>query len=164
VEGTYRGPDGESIKVAPLSDEDRRTIVRWIDLGCPIDLHPRYDPRDVAADRSGFSADDHRPTLTLTHPAADEKGSLSRILVGMHDFDSGLNMETFEVTASFSIDGAAPGANLAPKFKALPGSRWELEVNDPPLVQDGVLTVSIADQAGNRSRIVRRLSTAPEPK
>jgi hypothetical protein len=25
-------------KVKPLSDEDRRTIARWIDMGCPIDL------------------------------------------------------------------------------------------------------------------------------
>ena len=36
------GPDGKKIKVAPLSDEDRLTLVRWIDLGCPIDLD--YDP------------------------------------------------------------------------------------------------------------------------
>ena len=42
VAGTYVGPDGKKIKVAPLSDEDRLTLVRWIDLGCPIDLD--YDP------------------------------------------------------------------------------------------------------------------------
>ena len=42
VAGTYVGPDGKKIKVAPLTDEDRRTLVRWIDLGCPIDLD--YDP------------------------------------------------------------------------------------------------------------------------
>src|SRR5206468_3019345 len=42
VAGTYVGPDGKRVKVAPLSDEDRRTLVRWIDLGCPIDLD--YDP------------------------------------------------------------------------------------------------------------------------
>ena len=40
--GTTR-PDGKKIKVAPLTDEDRRTLVRWIDLGCPIDLD--YDPK-----------------------------------------------------------------------------------------------------------------------
>src|SRR5262249_32879882 len=30
-------------KVKALSDEDRLTLVRWIDLGCPIDL--TYDPK-----------------------------------------------------------------------------------------------------------------------
>src|SRR5262249_40554168 len=34
----------KSGKVAPLTDEDRRTLVRWIDLGCPIDLD--FDPRN----------------------------------------------------------------------------------------------------------------------
>ena len=38
VAGNYAGPDGKKIKVAPLTDEDRLTLVRWIDLDCPVDL------------------------------------------------------------------------------------------------------------------------------
>ena len=44
IDRDYSGsimPPPEAVKkgkVQPLSDEDRRTIVRWIDLGCPIDL------------------------------------------------------------------------------------------------------------------------------
>jgi hypothetical protein len=159
VEGTYRGPDGEPIKVAPLSDEDRRTIVRWIDLGCPIDLHPQYDPKNITPENSGFSADDHRPTLALTYPAAGKNVSFFRVLIGMHDFDSGLNMESFEVTADFPLAGAEPGENLAAKFTPLEGNRWELKLDRPPMVSDGTITVSIADQAGNRSKVVRRFST-----
>lgn len=40
-------PPAEAVasgKVQPLTDEDRRTIVRWIDLGCPIDVDPQYNP------------------------------------------------------------------------------------------------------------------------
>ena len=47
VAGTYVGPDGKKVKVAPLTDEDRLTLVRWIDLGCPIDLD--YDAAQPAA-------------------------------------------------------------------------------------------------------------------
>ena len=47
VAGTYRGSGRRKIKVAPLSDEDRRTLVRWIDLGCPIDLD--FDPANAAS-------------------------------------------------------------------------------------------------------------------
>src|SRR5439155_15852240 len=50
VAGNYRGPQGQAIKVAALTDEDRRTLVRWIDLGCPIDLD--YDPAHPG--RRGF--------------------------------------------------------------------------------------------------------------
>src|SRR5262249_55287335 len=45
-------------KVAPLSDEDKRTLVRWIDLGCPIDLD--YDPKKPE-ERGGWMLDDQRP-------------------------------------------------------------------------------------------------------
>src|SRR6185503_15457970 len=38
VAGTYVTPDGQKIKVQGLTDEERMTFVRWIDLGCPIDL------------------------------------------------------------------------------------------------------------------------------
>ena len=66
VAGTYDGPDGQKIKVAPLTDEDRRTLVRWIDLGCPIDLD--YDPAKPQKRGYGWMLDDQRPTLTLTYP------------------------------------------------------------------------------------------------
>src|SRR5262249_425246 len=65
VEGTYEGPSGEKIKVAPLTDEDRRTIVRWIDLGCPIDFD--FDAERPESRGRGWLADDNRPTLTVTY-------------------------------------------------------------------------------------------------
>ena len=48
LEAGYIG--GDEIKVAPLTDEDRRTLVRWIDLGCPIDTD--YDPK--SPEKRGF--------------------------------------------------------------------------------------------------------------
>ena len=46
------GQDGRPVKMAPLTDEDRMTIVRWIDLGCPIDSPAT--PRRLA-ERAGCS-------------------------------------------------------------------------------------------------------------
>ena len=56
VAGTYVGPDGKNIKVAPLTDEDRLTLVRWIDLGCPIDLD--YNPAQPQERGYGYLLDD----------------------------------------------------------------------------------------------------------
>jgi hypothetical protein len=117
VEGTYKGPEGKLIKVPPLSDEDRRTLVRWIDLGCPIDLDPQYDPADPAARSFGWMGDDQRPTLTVTSPAPGENKPLARLLIGMTDAYTGLDLESFSVTADCEIDGIAPGENLAARFK-----------------------------------------------
>jgi hypothetical protein len=156
VAGTYVGPDGKKIKVAPLTDEDRRTIVRWIDLGCPIDLD--YDPAQPQQRGYGWMLDDNRPTLTLTHPKSGVNGPLTRILVGMHDYDTGLDMTSFQVVADFSVDGVAAGQNLATKFKAKSPGVWELTLVRPLTeLARGKLTVSVSDRQGNTTRIERTL-------
>ena len=58
-------------KVKPLTDEDRRTLARWIDLGCPIDLD--YDPDHPEKRGYGWMLDDNRPVLTLDRTAARSK-------------------------------------------------------------------------------------------
>ena len=88
VAGTYQGPDGKRIKVAPLSDEDKLTLARWIDIGCPIDR--QYDAKQRGL---GWLLDQGRPTLTLAYPPPGaSRGPLTRILLGMHDYASGLDL------------------------------------------------------------------------
>ncbi len=137
----------KSGKVKPLSDEDRLTLVRWIDLGCPIDL--TFNPASPQATGHGWMLDDQRPTLTMTTPTA----GANRILVGMHDYGSGLDPTSFQVIASFALNGATAGENLAPKFTALGGGILELKLNAP--LPRGTLTVSVKDRQGNVTRIER---------
>jgi hypothetical protein len=160
VAGTYKGPDGKNIKVAPLTDEDRLTIVRWIDLGCPIDLD--YDLTNPGQRGLGWMCDDNRPTLTLTTPRPGVNDGLSRILIGMHDFYSGLDMVSFHVVADFEIDGVAAGQNLSPKFQAKSPGVWELKLTKPVArVAKGKIEVSVKDRQGNVSRVERTISVAP---
>jgi RNA polymerase sigma factor (sigma-70 family) len=158
VAGTYVGPDGTRIKVAPLTDDDRYTLVRWLDLGCPIDL--AHDPKNPEQPgRGGWLEDDQRPTLTLTCPQPGVNEPLSRILVGMYDIGTGLDMASFAVTADFAVNGMAAGENLAGKFQALPDSRWELRLDKPiAAMVKGKLTVTVKDKQGNTSRIERTFS------
>jgi hypothetical protein len=161
VAGTYAGPDGQKIKVAPLTDEDRRTIFRWIDLGCPVDRNVSAANPQVT--HAGWLLDEQRPTLTLTYPRPGAKEALTRILVGMHDFYTGLDMASFAVVADFPINGIAAGENLATKFKALPDNRWELRLDRPITdLPRGKLNVSIKDKQGNVTRIERSFSIRPE--
>jgi hypothetical protein len=154
IKGTWKGPDGKQIKVAPLTDEDRRTIVRWIDLGCPIDLD--YDPKQPQKRGQGWMLDDQRPTLTLTCPSGGRNGPLTRILVGMHDYYSGLDMDSFRVVADFAVDGVAAGGNLAKRFKPVTQGVWELKLAKPiTSLEHGKLEVSVKDRQGNVSRIER---------
>jgi hypothetical protein len=160
VAGTYAAPDGRKIKVEPLTDEDRRTIVRWIDLGCPIDMD--YDPRNPEARGYGWMCDDNRPVLTLTRPVAGINAPVSRIRLGMHDYYSGLDIATFRVTADFAIDGTAPGTDLASRFTEVTKGVWEMRLSKPvEALPSGRLSVEVKDRQGNTSRIERLFSVKP---
>jgi hypothetical protein len=163
IAGTYVGEDGKKIKVPALTDEDRLTIVRWIDLGCPIDLD--YDSAQPKARGRGWLEDDNRPTLTLTLPRPGANQPLTRILVGMHDYDTGLDMDTFTVKADFALDGIAAGENLAPKFRPINSGVWELPLRLPlTKLARGTLVLSVRDRHGNLARIERAFSVVPPGK
>jgi hypothetical protein len=103
--------------------------------------------------------DDARPTLALTHPAPGLNPAVDRILVGMHDYYTGIDPNSFRVSADVALEGVAAGDNLAPRFKQKSPGVWEL-VLAKPLTSGtkGSLTVSVKDRQGNESKIVRRFS------
>jgi hypothetical protein len=149
VAGKAKGPDGQLVKVAPLSDDDKLTLARWIDIGCPID-------RDT---KSGWLLDEGRPTLTLTYPRAGANPTLERILIGMHDYGTGLDMATFKVTANVAIDGVKAGENLARRFQSAGDGIWELRLVHPPAsLPSATINVEIRDRQGNVARIERAFS------
>jgi hypothetical protein len=103
--------------------------------------------------------DDNRPTLTLTYPKPGANEEVSRIVVGMHDYYSGLDKDSFTVVADFEVEGIAAGGNLASKFKEVaPGVR-ELKLTKPVTsLTAGKLTVSVKDRQGNVTAIERTFS------
>jgi hypothetical protein len=143
-------------KVSPLTDEDRLTLVRWIDLGCPIDLD--YDKSNPARAGFGWMLDDQRPTLVLTSPRAGTNPPLERFRIGMHDYGSGLDTASFEVVADFAVDGVAAGQNLAGRFKSVAPGVSELVLSIPLRLARGTLRVSVKDRQGNVTRIERTFS------
>src|SRR5262249_13423480 len=157
VAGTYAGPGGKKIKVAPLTAEDKLTLVRWTDLGCPIDL--QFDPAHPDRVGQGWMLDDNRPTLTLTYPRAGANEPITRILVGMHDHYTGLDMKTFRVAADFAVDGVAAGENLAARFRSKTDGGGELRLKTPlASLPRGPLTVEVRARQGKLSRIERTFS------
>ena len=154
-------PDAvKSGKVAPLCDEDRRTLVRWIDLGCPIDL--TYDPAKPLAASNGWLLDDQRPTLALALPKAGANATFDRILIGMHDTGTGLDVASLSVTADFAVNGVAAGENLGRHFKPTAPGVWVLKLAQPVAeLPNGTLTVSVKDKQGNITRLERTFSVGP---
>ncbi|HEY3788369.1 MAG TPA: hypothetical protein VGL71_05910, partial [Urbifossiella sp.] len=151
-------PPPEAVKegsVKPLTDEDRLTIVRWIDLGCPIDLD--FDPKNPAKKGFGWMLDDQRPTLTLAFPKAGANPPLERIVIGMYDY-ARLEEKSFEMVADFAVNGIPAGTNLAARFKNTSPGVWELPLAEALSFPRGKLVVSVKDKQGNTTRIERTFS------
>jgi hypothetical protein len=143
--------------VRDLSDEDRRTLVRWIDLGCPIDFD--YQAENPTRRGFGWMCDDKRPVLTLTKPRRGVNASLDRILIGMTDYYSGLDVDSLRVTADFEIDGIPAGENLASRFEKFRPGVYRLKFQKTvKKLPNGTLTVTVKDRQGNLARIKRSFS------
>ena len=147
-------PPPESVAsglVAPLTDQDKRTLSRWIDLGTPIDL--------TADKQSGWFPDEQRPTLTVTYPTPGRNEALTRIVIGAYDVGSGLNMDSLAVTLDIKVDGVGRNKNAARKFKPIASGVWEWAFAAPmPSTAGATITVSIADVQGNITSLVRTFS------
>jgi hypothetical protein len=106
--------------------------------------------------------DDNRPVLTLSTPAPGTVDQFDRIVIGMDDYNTGLDLATLQVTANFDLDTHPPGDNLAAEFtQAAPGV-WEYRFARPVMsLADGVLDISISDREGNESRVRRLFRVVP---
>jgi hypothetical protein len=148
----------KSGKVQPLSDDDRLTLIRWIDLGCPIDLDYDLSKPDVVPN-GGWLTDEVRPALTVTTPRAGRNAPLTRILIGMHDAYTGLDPASFSVSADFAVNGIAAGADLSKNFRSVAPGVWALPLEKPLAnLPAAKLTVSVKDRQGNVTRLERTFS------
>ena len=147
--GTIMPPPGSGI--TPLTPTERRKIVRWIDLGCPIDLAAGTPHAGW-----GFGLDDLRPTLTLSSPRAGTVTELTEIRIGATDAFSGVDWDTLSVRANFRIEGRPQWAEVADLVQPAEDGvvRIPLTVAVPPLAR-GRMIVTIKDHQGNITRVDR---------
>ena len=97
--------------------------------------------------------------LQSTTPQAGANPPLTRILLGAHDYNTGLDVASFEVVADFAIDGTKPGEDLAKRFRPVTQGVWELKLTKVIVhLPKGKLTVAVKDKQGNVTRIERTFS------
>ena len=152
--GTIMPPPGSHAQYPPLSEDEKITFARWVDLGCPVDT------QNPAMKSYGWFGDDLRPTLTISLPRAGlNSAPLTQLRVGMLDYYSGLDVQTYSVTADFAVNGNAPGTELASLFAETGDHIWTLPLSSAISdLGEGTLTVSVKDVAGNITKMVRTFS------
>lgn len=141
--------------VPGMTNEEKLTLARWIDLGAPIDLGSPW----------GFLEDDLRPTLVVrpSLTAARVAGSFNVLEIAAFDVESGVVPGSLTVTCNLKLGTIPAGGNLA-AGKAIDPQGGVLRLVLPRRVQIGeraVFTVSVRDAAGHVSRIVRTYARRP---
>ncbi len=143
-------PDSD---VPRLTGDEMLTIARWIDLGCPISR------QDDGYKERGWFLDELRPTLTLSSPRPGANDRIDQIVIGMHDYYTGLDKASLSVVANFAIDGIATGTNLAEHFQPSAPGIWTWRLKNPiDGISSGSLEISVKDGQGNIVRIERTFS------
>ena len=148
--GTMMPPPGSP--ATPLSDDEKFTFARWIDLGCPLDLDDSGH---------GWFLDDLKPTLTVSSPHAGYNSAPVTLLrFGMTDADSGIDSASLSITADFSVEGRASGVELADLITRVDDGIYAIALSQslPPLTSPH-LKVSVRDNQGNITRVDRAFST-----
>jgi hypothetical protein len=145
--GTMMPPPGS--RVPALSGSEKLTIVRWIDLGCPVDMNPE----------AGWFLDDLRPTLTVSSPrAGDNDHPITEIRIGAFDYYSGLDDGSLSVVANFPVADAPPGTELGPSFSLDDDHVWTLPIGPITHMERGLLVIRVLDRQGNATEVMRTFS------
>jgi hypothetical protein len=129
----------------PLTDIDKRTIARWIDLGAPIDF--------PALSEEGFEGfrytDDYQlPVINIEQPKRTVNTE-RKAIIGFADAKAGLNWNSL-VISYYPVDSSEPEKLISTFIRS---ERNVINFNFPALEQnkDYILKVEIADNVGNKN-------------
>ncbi len=151
--GTIMPPPGSG--VPPLSDDEKMTIVRWIDLGAPIDLSSAHGSPGY-----GWFLDEVRPTVAVALPKRGfDTTQLREIRFGLSDANTGIDSATLSVKADFEIEGRPAGAELADLARPAGDGIWTLPVRPARMgIYGRHVVVQVADRQGNVTKVDRKFS------
>lgn len=141
-----------------LSIKEKMTIARWIDLGAPLD-------RSVTTGHTGMGwfLDDVRPTLTVSAPRHNlNPGDVDRIVLGIADANSGIDVSSLSVKASFPVDNSPPYTELIDTAVSMGNGIYKIQFSQA-LPKDSVerhILAEVKDNQGNVKRVDLRFFTA----
>ncbi len=152
--GTIMPPPGGGVPA--LSVDQKITIARWVDVGCPINTGLGPDGA------FGWFLDDLRPTLTVSLPRPGNNPlPVTQIAFGVADAYSGVDLASLSVKADIPLAGRPAGAELADLAQAAGEGMYIIPLS-PPLenILNAHLFFETADQQGNITRVAVEFTVA----
>ncbi|HWB05130.1 MAG TPA: hypothetical protein VG796_19015 [Verrucomicrobiales bacterium] len=153
--GDIMPPPGSG--VPPLTEDEKMLFARWVDLGCPLNSGTGTDAN------YGWFTDELPPTLTISSPRPDKHvAPLTEIRIGIADANTGIQSGSLSIKAAFTVNGAAPGAELAGQGTFVSPGIFVIPLLTPLLNLDSTtLTAGVRDGQGNKSETTVRFWVRP---
>jgi len=148
--GDIMPPPGSA--APPLTEDEKMTFARWVDLGCPINTATIHN----------WHSDDLRPTLTISSPRQNRnQPPLTELRLGVADGYSGVSNGTLSVKADFPVNGLSPHAELVSQGSFTGAGVFTIPLN-PPITSllPSHLIASVLDAQGNRTTVTVRFWVA----
>src|SRR6185436_11795163 len=145
--GEIMPPPGSG--VPPLSEDEKMTFGRWVDLGCPINTG------SGSGTNYGWHLDDLRPTLTVSSPRQNRNNPpLTELRLGVADAYSGISNGTLSVKADFLVNGLAANSELAGQGTFISPGIFSIPLDTPVTnLPIGHITAAVLDTQGNRTTV-----------
>jgi hypothetical protein len=154
--------------IMALSDKEKRSIARWVDLGGPIDF--------PQTDGFGYTDDSQLPIINLASPSNGINSVNKEIMIGFHDTKSGIDWKSL-VLKYYSVEDSIKFSKSNSLMKTISSLRkrdvyinQKTQINSKgvlklPLASLGlskqkeyILEVTIKDTVGNRNIATTRFS------
>ncbi len=127
-----------------LTDLEKRTIARWVDMGGPINF--------PQTDGFGYTDDNQLPVINVFTPKRgyNNPNNLESWKIGVIDAKSGINYSTFKVNYSPISDKGlrAPAVTADVDIQTVRDNSGVLQIS-APTAPPYILEVSVEDNAGN---------------
>jgi hypothetical protein len=128
-----------------LSDSEKRTIARWIDLGSPIDF-PDLNNEDFAGFR--YTDDYQLPVINIHHPFSGVNTS-NKAVIGFTDAMSGLNWDSL-IISFYDVENASEVTFIS-EFARNDNGVVSFDMPGLSSQTDYVLKIEINDAYGNKN-------------
>jgi len=145
-----------------LSDKEKRTIARWVDMGGPIDF--------PQTDGFGYTDDSQLPIIHLSSPVYGTNKRDIDVVFGLHDTKSGIDEKSINVSfeyvnknniAKLVIEKiSVPSFQLKLKKSLLERGVYSLKLPQRYMKKRGdyIITIKATDQIGNKNILTRRFT------
>ncbi len=140
-----------------LTMKQKMTFARWVDLGAPLDIS------QTRGTNLGWFVDDVKPTITISQPRQNLNfQTIDKIVVGLADANSGINISTLSIKADFIVNGQAANTELSSLTTLVAAGVYQIQLNNPlpPESIERHIMAEIYDNQGNVKRVNLRFFTS----